>query len=35
MIKDCFGNEARVGDKIAFSQGNAGAKSGNSGRLPG
>lgn len=26
MIKDCFGIEARVGDEIAFSQGNAGAK---------
>lgn len=26
MIKDCFGNEARVGDEIAFSMGNAGAK---------
>lgn len=26
MIKDCFGIEARVGDHIAFSQGNAGAK---------
>lgn len=26
MIKDCFGVEAKVGDHIAFSQGNAGAK---------
>lgn len=26
MIKDCFGVVARVGDEIAFSQGNAGAK---------
>lgn len=26
MIKDCFGIEARVGDHIAFSRGNAGAK---------
>lgn len=26
MIKDCFGIEARVGDHIAFSQGNSGAK---------
>lgn len=26
MIKDCFGVEAVVGDHIAFSQGNAGAK---------
>lgn len=25
-IKDCFGVAARVGDQIAFSQGNAGAK---------
>ena len=26
MIKDCFGTVAQVGDHIAFSQGNAGAK---------
>lgn len=26
MIKDVFGVEAKVGDHIAFSQGNAGAK---------
>uniref|UniRef100_UPI003D4F42BF hypothetical protein n=1 Tax=Escherichia coli TaxID=562 RepID=UPI003D4F42BF len=26
MIKDCFGIGARVGDHIAFSRGNAGAK---------
>lgn len=26
MIKDCFGVVAEVGDHIAFSQGNAGAK---------
>lgn len=26
MIKDCFGVQAIVGDHIAFSQGNAGAK---------
>lgn len=26
MIKDCFGIVAEVGDHIAFSQGNAGAK---------
>lgn len=24
MIKDCFGNVARVGDKIAYSVGNSG-----------
>lgn len=26
MIKDCFGNVAQIGDQIAFSMGNAGAK---------
>lgn len=26
MIKDCFGHVAVVGDQIAFSMGNAGAK---------
>ncbi len=26
MVKDCFGNVAAVGDEIAFSMGNAGAK---------
>ncbi len=26
MIKDCFGHVAVVGDEIAFSRGNAGAK---------
>ncbi|AXN57912.1 hypothetical protein KASHIRA_02710 [Serratia phage vB_SmaM-Kashira] len=25
-IKDCFGNEVRLGDTIYFSRGNAGAK---------
>lgn len=26
MVKDCFGVDAQVGDQIAFSMGNAGAK---------
>lgn len=26
IIKDCFGNVAQIGDEIAFSVGNSGAK---------